>query len=640
MLEEKNKIMKTKTKNKSKSFVWERPSKPVVKHNINIAVIEKEKNKEVGLATLPEQVEAKTEKTIFNIGDKVKVPDSSIIFPNMLGTLQEGEGNELKVVFENGNEWAFPEKEENFLIKMNDKPAKDWPVSDENGTYFPDYENENNMLKFVKSSIFIIKINLLQVSETDWIFGYKYCYDVGNKAQRTEPLSNLKGSWITREGAVLKAIEEIKKELGDYYVNMVYHKAQRDVTGNLFEWLNKQEIFNKSKTKPEEVTDMVTDEGKALALNAQLEELEQKEAKVINGIMGFVEAGKALKEIHDSGLYKLRHDDWNEYCKTAYNGLEGKQAYRLISGYKTFEELRLELPKLSPIGEHSEAQLMLPTNESQTRPLQHVKEPEKKAQVWDEAVRSSGGKVPTAAKVEEVRNKLFPDSKPRGKGKGKNTDEQGREISAPYHKIWTPPPHPDREQENNSNDIPPQAPGQTSIYDSLGVQEKAGSYEAPTRSSNDEKLEPGLSKTLTPGNAEIVDNLPENLNETDLMKAVYKVLGRTPDLIINPKTPGQLHNISKVFLKLSSYNETFGEILSDIHLEKITRAIISVHFSETKEEWFLQLTESHSIHMCILSENDEFLKDAWDVVFYVGTDPENFTNEFAQFGSIWSHMKF
>lgn len=114
-------------------------------------------------------------------------------------------------------------------------------------------------------------------------------------------------------------------------------------------------------------------------------ELTLLEEKVQSGLQGFYEAGKALLEIRDRKLYKVRYGTFEDYCLNRWQ-MSRPQAYRLMNATSTVE-------LLSPIGD-------TPKAESQVRPLTPL-EPEQQVEAW-QAAQTVGGNQPTAEVVSKA----------------------------------------------------------------------------------------------------------------------------------------------------------------------------------------------------------------------------------------------
>lgn len=159
----------------------------------------------------------------------------------------------------------------------------------------------------------------------------------------------------------------------------------------------------------------------APALTDELLDLMDHEKVIEQGLAGFVEVGNALLAIKADRKYcHAGYDTFEDYCQRRWN-IGRRYGNRLVTAAATVEALARELPELGPIGP------ILPTVESQVRPLTALPEPER-AEAWVEAVERADGGQPTAAEVAEVvaeRRTPKPVPKPGPNG--------GQSCGAPPH---------------------------------------------------------------------------------------------------------------------------------------------------------------------------------------------------------------
>jgi hypothetical protein len=119
--------------------------------------------------------------------------------------------------------------------------------------------------------------------------------------------------------------------------------------------------------------------------------LTQLEETISQGMLCFVEVGRALMAIRDERLYRQTHRTFQAYCLEKWE-FGRAYAYRLIASAEVADNL-------SPIRQQI-------TSESQLRPLTHLKPEEQKA-AWQKAVESvPDGKKVTAKCVEDAVNEL------------------------------------------------------------------------------------------------------------------------------------------------------------------------------------------------------------------------------------------
>ena len=123
--------------------------------------------------------------------------------------------------------------------------------------------------------------------------------------------------------------------------------------------------------------------------------LVELEEIIDEGLRTFNAVGSALLQIRDGELYHPQYSSFEEYCRERWD-MEHSHAYRLMDSAKVVANL-----KTSPIGE------VLPTNESQTRPLASLS-PEQQVEAWKEATTTAPkGKAPTGGLVHKIVNRIL-----------------------------------------------------------------------------------------------------------------------------------------------------------------------------------------------------------------------------------------
>ncbi len=118
----------------------------------------------------------------------------------------------------------------------------------------------------------------------------------------------------------------------------------------------------------------------------------------------FYSAGVALVQLRDRRLYRNTHSTFESYCRDRFN-FGRHTANRLIAAIQVVDNLVTIVTKNQP-DENISPQIILPTRESQVRPLVGL-EPEKQHQAWTRAIKEAGGKTPTAKKVKEVVEQMY-----------------------------------------------------------------------------------------------------------------------------------------------------------------------------------------------------------------------------------------
>ncbi len=125
------------------------------------------------------------------------------------------------------------------------------------------------------------------------------------------------------------------------------------------------------------------------------EELADRQRLELKVERAFYEAGVALRELRDRRLYRSTHRSFEEYCKDRF-GFQRAHSYRLIDAAQVVDNLSSKCLQIGDI---------LPTNESQCRPLIQL-EPDEQRYVWEEAVQAAGSKVPSARLVKDIIERL------------------------------------------------------------------------------------------------------------------------------------------------------------------------------------------------------------------------------------------
>ncbi len=138
-----------------------------------------------------------------------------------------------------------------------------------------------------------------------------------------------------------------------------------------------------------------------IALTAAEEKrLGQLETAIGSGLTSFVEVGRALRQINADRLYRRDNATFEDYCAQKW-GLSRQHGYRLIKAADSFDLLQSKLPKGA----------LLPGNESQLRPLEHLN-PKQAVKAWEQALKDSLGVKVTAEVVEKAVRELDGSSKP------------------------------------------------------------------------------------------------------------------------------------------------------------------------------------------------------------------------------------
>jgi hypothetical protein len=113
--------------------------------------------------------------------------------------------------------------------------------------------------------------------------------------------------------------------------------------------------------------------------------LERLEADIKGNLALFRQVGMALLEIKEGRLYRESHASFPAYLRERW-GFSRQHAEHLISATAVAGEL---------------AGPVLPTRETQVRPLRLLSSPEERQAAWNDATSRAGGRMPTQQGVEE-----------------------------------------------------------------------------------------------------------------------------------------------------------------------------------------------------------------------------------------------
>ena len=145
-----------------------------------------------------------------------------------------------------------------------------------------------------------------------------------------------------------------------------------------------------------------------------LPQVEQKRLAFLEDIIrtdmaAFLRVGAALAEIRDDRLFLGDALTFEAYLKIKWDMSKG-QGYRLIDAHTVVKEIENHCAIKSPIGDFiaqplssEKVEMILPTTESQIRPLTHLKDnPELLVDIWGRCVASTpSGKI-TAKRIQET----------------------------------------------------------------------------------------------------------------------------------------------------------------------------------------------------------------------------------------------
>lgn len=153
---------------------------------------------------------------------------------------------------------------------------------------------------------------------------------------------------------------------------------------------------------------------------AEIERLKVLEGVIVKGIKAMFEMGMAMKEIRDTRLYRIRCDNWREYCRQVWDMGKAYVDYQIAAA-----DVIKNLKENAHHGGHlltdkgtykvqdwdenlGEFTAKLPANERQARPLTLLS-PAEQIVAWErvvEATEASGQKITAVVVDTVVRNML------------------------------------------------------------------------------------------------------------------------------------------------------------------------------------------------------------------------------------------
>lgn len=150
-----------------------------------------------------------------------------------------------------------------------------------------------------------------------------------------------------------------------------------------------------------------------------LEELTQDEQRdryrlELGVEQAFYQAGKALAQLRERRLYRSTHKTFEAYCKDRFGFTRRHSDYLIAatSVVKNLQQMRTihsqnhldEQHQFNRTSRTISSQI-LPTRLEQIKPLASLK-PDEQRQVWDKAVQTANGKVPSGRIVKEIVEQL------------------------------------------------------------------------------------------------------------------------------------------------------------------------------------------------------------------------------------------
>ncbi len=133
-------------------------------------------------------------------------------------------------------------------------------------------------------------------------------------------------------------------------------------------------------------------------LSLELLDLMEHEKSIEQGITSMLDMGYAFEKIRDGRKYRAKgYTTFEAYCQERW-GLSRQHVNQVISACQITRELETVVS-------------IVPSHESQVRPLKALPDPEQRAEAWSEAVEEAGGDQPTAKQVEKAVAKRQPPKK-------------------------------------------------------------------------------------------------------------------------------------------------------------------------------------------------------------------------------------
>lgn len=241
------------------------------------------------------------------------------------------------------------------------------------------YEKEKAEKFEYNSEIFKASIYYLQIESDKWIscFDFEWIKLVGDNGL-ISPLNN-KEVFESKSQAITASLTYLSGRIQPLTKSSdeVVQKEAMDICMWILEII---EEFTKEKLKKDTC---MTELKKLSKTERNQKRLNKLEIKIQNGINSVIEIGKALKEINQEKLYRVKYETFNIYCSEVWN-LEKSYAYRLIK----LAEVSENIVNLSPMGDT----LDLPNSERQIRELAKLS-PHEQAKIWNSLLSEKKSKI-------------------------------------------------------------------------------------------------------------------------------------------------------------------------------------------------------------------------------------------------------
>jgi len=168
--------------------------------------------------------------------------------------------------------------------------------------------------------------------------------------------------------------------------------------------------LNVTETQGRGMPGVPTLEGEQAAAGRE-KELAALEGVIQRNLRAFYEVGAALMRIRDGRLYRGTHETFEKYCRERWE-ISRPRAYELVESSKVVENLSAIADKKPSESESTDtkvsertqpmdAEIILPQNEAQARPLSRLPA-ELQREVWQKAVATAPAGRVTARHVQNV----------------------------------------------------------------------------------------------------------------------------------------------------------------------------------------------------------------------------------------------
>ena len=163
-----------------------------------------------------------------------------------------------------------------------------------------------------------------------------------------------------------------------------------------FHEYRKGEKAPSNKPRPAKAKTESIDETESALTSKDKADFKRLDKIVRQGVTAFIDAGEALRKIHDGRLWRAgEYATWDAYCREVA-GMSKSYVHRLIQA----SEIAQELSESLPIG--NDLISWKPVSEAQVRPLARLPDAGQRAKAWSVSVEKAKGGNPTAVEVTEA----------------------------------------------------------------------------------------------------------------------------------------------------------------------------------------------------------------------------------------------